>query len=152
MNNNQKQQVKISSFLVLCVCFSALLVFLSERHESQKENNLTYKALQRVDIYAGRLIENKFIDEETVVENQVTRGLASMVVKKEKLDGLVGLDPWGHPFQYFVKKNDNSSNDGLLIVWSKGPDNKLDTTTDQVAKNHESFKGDDFGKVYKFSL
>ena len=114
MNNNQKQQVKISSFLVLCVCFSALLVFLSQRHESEKENNLTYKALQRVDIYADRLIDKKFIDEETVVEDQMSRGLASMVVKKEKLDGLVGLDPWGHPFQYFVKKGEGTSKDGVF--------------------------------------
>lgn len=152
MNNNQKQQIKISSFLVLCVCFSALLVFLSQRHEGQKDQTLTYKALKRVDIYAKRLIENKFLEEEIVGSDKTRRSLASTVYKKEKLDGLVGLDPWGHPFKYFVKKDAKKTNQGLLIVWSKGPDNKLDTSNDQIAENHTSFNGDDFGKVIKFSL
>ena len=152
MNNNQKQQIKISSFLVLCVCFSALLVFLSERHEGQKGETLSNKALKRVDIYAQRLIEKKFIEDINYGVDQKARGLASAGYKTERLDGLVGLDPWGHPFQYFVKKADSNSKDGVLIIWSKGPDNKLNTTNDQIAENHDSFNGDDFGKAIKFSL
>lgn len=152
MNNNQKRQVKISSFLVLCVCFSALLVFLSERHESSKSETLADKALKRVDVYAKRLIEKKFIEDVQSLTDQSTRGLASAGYQAEKFDGLVGLDPWGHPFQYFVKKASTNSKDGVLIIWSKGPDNKLNTTNDQIAENHEAFNGDDFGKVIKFSL
>ena len=153
MNKNQKQQLKISSFLILCVCFSAFLAFLSTKHESQKEKGLTYKALDRVDIYAKRLIEKKFLEEVTHTK-PIGRNLASTVPihKGEKLDGLVGLDPWGHPFQYFVKKDAKNTNNGVLIVWSKGPDNKLNTSMAQIAENHESFNGDDFGKVIKFSL
>ena len=149
MNSNQKQQIKIGSFLISCVCFSALLAFLSEQHESQKDENLIQKALKRVDIYAQRLIENKFLEEEIF---QINRNLASIAYKKEKLDGIVGLDPWGHPFQYFVKKDTKKTNHGVLIIWSKGSDNKLDTSNDQISKNHNSFNGDDFGKVIKFSL
>ena len=133
MNN---QQIKISSFLVLCVCFSALLLFLSERQESH--DKLAQKAFKRIDIYAQRLIEKKFMED---TKTPPARTMAS--AKGEKLDGLVGLDPWGHPFQYFVKKD-------LLIIWSKGPNNELDTSIDQVASNHKVFNGDDFGKVIKF--
>lgn len=152
MNNKQKQQVKISSFLVLCVCFSALLVFLSERQETQNGGTLTQKAFKRVDIYAQALIEKKFIEEEVVNTVQATRSLASAVYKNEKLDGQVGMDPWGHPFQYFVKKDQTNSKEGVLIIWSKGADNKLDTSMDDIADNHKVFNGDDFGKEIKFSL
>jgi len=152
MDNKQKQQVKISSFLVLCVCFSALLVFLSERQETQNGGSLTQKAFERVDVYAQKLIEKKFIEEDVINNGQPTRSLASAVYKNEKLDGLVGMDPWGHPFQYFVKKDQKNSNEGVLVIWSKGPDNKLDTSMDDVADNHKIFNGDDFGKTIKFKL
>lgn len=153
MNNKQKQQLKVSSFLVLCVCFSSLLVFLSGRHENNKGLDITAKALKRMDIHAARLIETKFLSPQIDLNS---RSLASVPngskTISEKLDGKVGLDPWGHPFRYFIKKDALNPNKGQLILWSMGEDHKLNTSLENIMDDHTTFKGDDFGKTVEYSL
>jgi hypothetical protein len=153
MNNKQKQQIKVSSFLVLCVCFSSLLVFLSGRHETHKGEDITEKAFKRMDLHAAKLIETKFLTPQAGLSS---RSLASVQngseTVSEKLDGKVGLDPWGYPFHYFIKKDALNPNKGKLILWSKGEDHKLDTSLENIMDDHTIFKGDDFGKTVEYSL
>ena len=153
MNKNQKNQIKLASFSILGLCFVALMVFLNQNQNVNTEKGLQTKALERVEIYAQRLIDSKFMFEQTGRSGAVSRSLASEASKQEILEGKLGIDPWGHPFQYFVKKNANNPNAGKLIVWSKGEDNTLQTTNDMINKNLKvSFSGDDFGTSIDFKL
>lgn len=153
MNKNQKNQIKLASFSILGLCFVALMVFLNQNQQTASENDLQTKALKRVEIYARRLIDSKFMSEKTIQPETTRRSLASQRFKEEQLDGTVGVDPWGHPFQYFVKKNSDDPNTGKLIVWSKGQDNILQTTNDMINETSKiTFSGDDFGTSIDFKL
>lgn len=155
MNKNQKNQIKLASFSILGLCFVALMVFLNQNQQSSMtpEKELQTKALKRVEIYAQRLIDSKFMTENMEQTGTSVRSLASKTFKTEQLEGKVGLDPWGHPFEYFVKKNPNDPNAGKIIIWSKGGDSKLQTTNDMINKSTKvSFSGDDFGTSIDFKL
>ena len=153
MNKNQKNQIKLASFSVLGLCFVALMVFLNQNQQTTPEKGLQTKALKRVEIYAQRLIDSKFMSEDVEETGTAMRSLASQAFKQEQLEGKVGIDPWGHPFQYFVKKDAKDPSSGQLIVWSKGEDNTLQTTNDMINQSTKvSFSGDDFGTSINFKL
>ncbi len=147
MNKTQTKNVKAASFSVLALCFCSLMVFLTKQNQPV---SIEAKALNRAEIYANRMIESKF---RATTENtsRPVRGLASVNLGQEILEGPVGLDPWGRSFNFLVKKNpDNKS--GVVVVWSSGADNSLETTRDMISEDHTKFYGDDFGKAYSFKL
>lgn len=148
MGQNQTKNIKLASFSVLALSFVALMVFLSNQKPLHPEQAQAFK---RTDHYASQLIEAKFmVKTESNIRPQ--RGLASVNFTQEALEGPVGLDPWGYTFNYLVKKDSKNPNKGVLVIWSSGADNKLETTRDMIAENHSSFLGDDFGKAYPFEI
>ncbi|MGH1468081.1 MAG: hypothetical protein ACRBBP_04255 [Bdellovibrionales bacterium] len=147
MDKKQTRNVKVASFSVLALCFCSLMVFLTQQSQPP---TIQAKALERAQIYATRMIDSKFMVSTDAP--RAIRGLASTAYGQEVLEGPVGLDPWGHPFNFLVKKDSQNNKTGVVIVWSAGPDNKLDTTRDMIAEDHKSFTGDDFGKAYSFKL
>lgn len=146
MTKQQSKNVKIASFSVMALCFSAFMIFLNTQNKPATEMT---KAFERTEIYAKKMIADKFIIK-TKSPNSFGRGLASTEYGQEVLEGPVGLDPWGHPFQFLVKKNPKDSAKGTLVIWSAGADNKLETDRDMIAEDHTTFSGDDFGKTYRF--
>lgn len=122
------------------------MVFLTKQNQPV---SIQAKALNRAEIYANKLIDAKFrTQSETPTP---ARGLASAEYGQEVLEGPIGIDPWGKSFSFLVKKNtDNKS--GVVVLWSAGADNKLETTRDMISEDHVNFKGDDFGKAYSFKL
>ncbi len=147
MNNTQTRNIKIVSFFVLTLCFCSLMVFLNQQNQI---SIIQIKALNRAQIYVNRMVESGFMVKSS--KPRISRGLASITYEQEFLAGFVGLDPWGHPFNFLVKKDPINKDTGIIIVWSLGANNKLETSKDMVFKDHESFKGDDFGKAYLFKF
>jgi hypothetical protein len=148
MDKTQTRNIKVASFSVLTLCFCSLMVFLSQQN---RPLTVQERAMERAEIYADRMIEAKFMIESKN-PGRAVRGLASTTYGQEVLEGPVGLDPWGHPFNFLVKKDPKQNSKGVLIIWSAGEDSKLETTRDMIAEDHTSFMGDDFGKAFKYSL
>lgn len=147
MTKTQTRNIKAASFSVLALCFCSLMVFLTQQNQVPTTQS---RALDRAQIYASKMIDSEFIIKTKVAP--VGRGLASAAYGQEVLEGPVGLDPWGHPFNFLVKKDPKNNSKGVVILWSAGPDNKLETSRDMVAEDHLAFAGDDFGKAYPFKL
>jgi hypothetical protein len=63
-------------------------------------------------------------------------------------EGRIGLDPWGHPYNFKLLKSSDSQKTKIL-VWSLGPDGVQQTQSDQIDSNRDkespSFSGDDLG-------
>ncbi len=148
MDQKQIKNLKLSSFAVLSLCFCSLMVFFAQQN---KPLTLADKAMLRADVHVQKLIKSKFMIETEQPVNKATRGLASAetTFRVEALEGPVGIDPWGHPFQYLVKKDPRNLGHGSVIIWSGGEDRAFQTNRDMIAAG-ESFEGDDFGKTYKF--
>jgi len=146
MTKKQSKNVKIASFSVMALCFCSLMVFLNGQDPMNTDQA---QAFERAEIYATQMIKNKFM-VDTKNANIRGRSLASVTNGSEVLEGPVGLDPWGYPFNFLVKKNAQNPEQGVVVIWSRGADNKLETSRDMIAQDHTRFSGDDFGKVYTF--
>jgi len=64
-------------------------------------------------------------------------------LKSDKTHGRLGLDPWGSPYQYFIKYDDSKRL--TITLWSKGKDSKtLLKPIDIMNGEYSGKKGDDF--------
>lgn len=154
MNSKQSKNLRYASISILTLCFCSFVVFLSNQKQESSDQANAYK---RMNHYAQEMIERSFqINPELMEIENPGRGLASVgestQYSPELLEGPVGLDPWGRPFHFLVKKNPQNPKVGQIVIWSAGEDSRLETTRDMVAEDHTSFSGDDFGKVIPFKL
>lgn len=156
-NNKKDDQTLASVSFVLGLILVGLAVFFVNTFDL---NSSKAKALKRAEVYAQQLIDKGFEVETSNEDTSAVRTLASTSDYEEGtqrvLEGPLGLDPWGYPFQYFVDKKPNSLT-GKMVVWSSGPDNKFETLADEVKKamaqgKNIRFVGDDFGKTINFKL
>lgn len=150
-------QTLASISFILGLVLVGAAIFLVKNFDG---NSAKAKAMKRAEVYAQKLIDKGF--EVEIDEISTGRTLASTPTAEEDgslrqvLEGPMGIDPWGYPFQYLVEKQPNSLT-GQMVVWSGGPDNKFETLTDEVRRALKQgkgirFAGDDFGKVIKFKL
>lgn len=59
--------------------------------------------------------------------------------------GVVGLDPWGKPYQYFIELKGEGLKELVITLWSKGKDAKTKLSKADVKKKSAFLpKGDDF--------
>lgn len=151
-------QTLASISFILGLVLVGAAIFLVKNFDG---NSAKSKALKRADVYAQKLIDKGF-EVEIEQDTQLGRGLASTPGAdtdseiRQALEGPLGIDPWGYPFQYLVEKQPNSLT-GNMVVWSGGPDNKFETLSDEIRSSLKQgknirFVGDDFGKVIKFKL
>jgi len=64
-------------------------------------------------------------------------------ISSDKTHGLVGLDPWGSPYEYFINKRGTKKL--TITLWSKGKDGKSLLKSNDIEDGQGlSKKGDDF--------
>ena len=134
MKNNKIQMVRTSGLLGILILggITSLMIFtpwardtkdLEVLRAQQKAEVIAY---QIVEIYKVAKLENS--SESAPIQS---RGLASVqssvvaggILKEFKNQGNMGIDPWGHPYQYKIITKGNASQ---LMVWSLGPNGNLD--------------------------
>jgi hypothetical protein len=148
-------QTLASVSFILGLILVGVAVFVLNTMEKSSDH---VQALARAEKYAQQLIDSGFqssYQDLMDLAPTANRTLASLD-QPQILEGGIGLDPWGYPFQYFVNKKGTDS-EGQIVVWSGGPDNKFQTEIKKVKEligNEKKvrFSGDDFGKVISFKL
>lgn len=154
INNIKDDQTLASVSFILGIVLVGVAIFVLNKMEKNSDH---VQALNRAEKYVQQLIESGFqsnYQDLMELSPNPNRGLASMD-QPQILEGGIGLDPWGYPFQYFVNKT--SSSEGEVTIWSSGPDNKFQTDIKKVKELMENkkkirFIGDDFGKTISFKL
>lgn len=155
--NVKDDQTLASVSFIAGLILVGIAVFVLNTMEKSSDH---VQALNRAEKYAQQLIETGFqsdYPELMELSPGVSRSLASTDQQPPQiLEGGIGLDPWGYPFQYLVNKKDDLAN-GEIVVWSGGPDNKFQTEIKKIKElisNQKKvrFSGDDFGKVISFKL
>ncbi len=135
MKNNKIQIVRTSGLigvLVLGAITAAMIFNLSGRETTKAERA---RAQNKAEAIAYQIVEiYKMAKVETPIENSPVqrRGLASVqsaveaggILKEFKNQGTMGIDPWGHAYQYRILSSDSAL--PQLIVWSLGPNGALD--------------------------
>ncbi len=139
MKNNKIQLVRTSGLIGVLALggLTAVMIFCPWGVDS-KEIELV-RAQKKAEVLAYQIIE---IYKEAKAEAPAevapiqSRGLASVqshveaagILKEFKNQGTMGIDPWGHPYQYKIIPNGPESK---LVVWSLGPKG---TSDDQVGE------------------
>lgn len=117
--------------LVVKIVFSLAVVFFvaAQFYLSKHPQTSSEKAVIKAKIIGKRLIDSKFQRAIFLAESP-SRGIASEQNTSVQTveEGEIGRDPWGHPF--FYKKLPDR-----LVIWSKGPNNKLDSSMNQIETN-----------------
>ncbi len=134
MKNNKIQIVRTSGLIGVLALggITAVMIFCPWGLDS-KENELV-RAHQKAEVLAYQIVEiYKEAKADSPAENAPvqSRGLASVqshveaggILKEFKNQGSMGMDPWGHPYQYKIFPNGTESK---LVVWSLGPNGTLD--------------------------
>lgn len=122
----------------------AVYVFNAGR---EKELTLSQKAQTRayglIKNLASQNFMKKVFTEEPVAQG---RGLASATsesnvteMEVQSLQGEIGRDPWGSPFQYKVAGDGSKGSE--VTVWSYGPNATADSTPENLVAKQGS--GDD---------
>lgn len=155
IEETKDDQTLASVSFIVGLILVGVAVFVLNTMEKSSDH---VQALARAEKYAQQLIESGFqsdYQELMDLEPSASRSLAS-AERPQILEGGIGLDPWGYPFQYYVNKAEAGAV-GEVILWSGGPDNKFQTEIKKVKELINSgkkvrFSGDDFGKVISFKL
>ena len=135
MKNNKIQIVRTSGLIGILALggLTGVMIFCPWGLDS-KETELV-RARQKAEVIAYQIVAiYKEAKSDTPAENAPIqrRGLASVqnkidaggILKEFKNQGSMGMDPWGHPYQYRIVPH---GADSKLVVWSLGPNGNLDT-------------------------
>jgi hypothetical protein len=71
-------------------------------------------------------------------------------LKTDKTHGLVGLDPWGNPYEFFIEKLDSKTIQ--ITLWSKGEDLKSLLSYKDLKESRYKKQGDDFIFTQQFKI
>ncbi|WP_413583173.1 hypothetical protein [Bdellovibrio sp. HCB288] len=159
MKHEKKQEFKSSGVLTLLglVGFSATIIASPWNQSAQDAE--TKAALQKAEVVGYQVVQ--IYREATKVSAlpKVSSGgrlPASVAPAAEPLDslretGTMGTDPWGQPYHYRVLPNAERSSNIRIVVWSSGPNSKVESKAleDENTKvtGQPSFGGDDVGVV-----
>lgn len=155
MKNNKIHIVRTSGLigvLVLGAITAAMIFNMSGRETKQTE---LARAQNKAEAIAYQIVEiYKMAKVEVPVENTPAqrRGLASVqsaveaggILKEFKNQGTMGIDPWGHSYQYRILATNSA--EPQLIVWSLGPNGALDNQVFMEDSNEAALaplQGDD---------
>lgn len=148
----ENQEFKSSSFFLVLglviVCLGIVTIPWSDRFQAGD----SVLAVQKAEV-AGYQIAQLYREatkSSSVLESK-GRGPASISAQTLEIreTGTVGKDPWGEPYHYRLLSGEGSS--VRVLVWSKGPNQKIDTLdldseTAKVA-GQPVYDGDDLGVV-----
>ena len=137
MFSKSKQGFRTIDLITLVFCLLAVGLIAGPIIQRNLEAQKTAQIEKDLKLHSARLLDDqKFL-------NQV-RSPSSV---EDKNHDQVGKDPWGQPYEYMVLKNAYGQS-SYFVIWSKGPNKKLDTTIfSSRGPSSVVFQGDDVGLV-----
>jgi len=144
MKNQGKQEVRsfgiISLFLLVAAC---VLVFAPAWNGGLAA--LQERTLHRAESLGYQLLDSRKPSTRTPA------AASEVALNHLALDqGQIGLDPWGHPYQFKLLKLKEFQKT-KIVVWSLGPNGVSETTQDSLDPNRDTesldFEGDDLGVI-----
>lgn len=142
MKTDKKQHVSSKGIISLFMLAGAVLLICAPVW-SGRSGEYQQKTLHRAEGLAYQLLESR--------KSVSSRGPASVESSLNHLtmdQGEIGLDPWGHPYRYQLLKP-RENNLAKILVWSLGPNGKLETQSETIESNRDNgspqFSGDDLG-------
>ena len=160
----KKQQFKTIDMVVVIVMLVALVGIGAGIVRHNNTHDPTSRVQRMAENISSQLLnlDRKKFHSASVNSTSGERDPSSNAQKSRSIrlgpEGIIGLDPWGQPFDYrFVE--DSSGQWTHLIVWSRGPDSVTSKSvsewthdslvTQKYTKNRREVRvDDDFGLIH----
>lgn len=148
----ENQEFKSTSLLLVLGLSALCLGVVTIPWNNHIQSKSAVLAVQKAEV-AGYQIAQLYREatKSKVVLGQNGRSPASIGTKSLELreTGTVGRDPWGEPYHYrFLSSEENQVK---VLVWSAGPNQKVDTLDlddeDKKIAGQPEYQGDDIGVV-----
>ncbi|WP_413559406.1 hypothetical protein [Bdellovibrio sp. HCB209] len=163
MKHEKNQEFKSSGVLTLLglLGFSATIIAAPWNQSAQDAD--TKAALQKAEVVGYQVVQiYREATKVSAAPKQASGGRlpASISPAATDLDnlratGTMGTDPWGQPYRYRVLPNAERSSNIRILVWSSGPNAKVESkdldNEDKKISGQPSFGGDDIGVVLSMS-
>ncbi|QLY25662.1 hypothetical protein [Bdellovibrio sp. KM01] len=163
MKNEKNQEFKSSGVLTLLglVGFSATII-ASPWNQSAQDSE-TKAALQKAEVVGYQVVQIYREATKVSAAPKVASGGRSPASISPKVDGIdslrstgtMGTDPWGQPYHYRVLPNAEKNSNIRIVVWSSGPNIKVESkdleNEDTKISGQPNFSGDDVGVVLSMS-
>lgn len=157
MKNQEKQQFRSSGLLALLglVGFSSAIIAAPWNREIQ--DSRVEAARQKAEVVGYQVVQiyREATKQNVALSKGGGRNPASVSenvdFKAENIRtvGTMGVDPWGEPYHYRILSADRSAGKVRILVWSAGPNKKVETKdldNDEVSMNDQpAYTGDDMG-------
>lgn len=153
MKNEQNQEFKSTSVLLLIGLLALTLVIIAIPWNQQIRDNGVQAALHKAEVVGYQVVQ---IYREALVSNSTDEASTRLPASVEsarlsdsiRTTGTMGLDPWGSAYHYRILSADPTGNVRIL-VWSSGPNKKVETKylTDEesLLETQPVYDGDDLG-------
>lgn len=148
MKTEQKQSLRSSGVLSLFGLLVAITAIIGTPWNRQIKSSDIDVARQKAEVLGyqvAQIYREATIQKEGQAINAQGRRPAS---ESFRSTGTMGTDPWGEPYYYRIIQIGKADTIRVL-VWSSGPNKKVETTVlqdeDATVKNQPIYLGDDMG-------
>lgn len=148
MKNEQKQALRSSgvlSFFGLLIAITAIIATPWNRQMKSSDIDLARQKAEVLGYQVAQIYREATNQKEVPGNNSQGRLPAS---ESFRSTGTMGADPWGEPYYYRIIQTGRADTIRVL-VWSSGPNKKVETTVlqdeDAPIKNQPVYLGDDMG-------
>lgn len=151
-----KQEFRSSSVLSLFGLVALSLVIISTPWNRQSQDPQAIAALQKAEVVGYQVVQI-YREASKNEGGGSSRNPASVddsvPLNQLRTTGTMGMDPWGMPYHYRILSSDKHRI--KILVWSSGPDKKVQTTSldneNQPVPRSPNYLGDDVGVVLTVS-
>ncbi|MFP5518272.1 MAG: hypothetical protein ACLGGX_00080 [Bdellovibrionia bacterium] len=148
MINQQNQEVRASGVFLTSLLVAACAFVLKSPWSGNSQQLEAEKALQKAQVVGYQIVQ--LYREATPMSGEISsnsRMPASANSLELRLLGTMSTDPWGQPYRYrFIKESDEKLK---VIVWSAGPNQKIETNElekeESLILEQPKYEGDDLG-------
>ncbi|KYG69140.1 hypothetical protein AZI87_07945 [Bdellovibrio bacteriovorus] len=162
MKNEQKQEFKSSGVLALLGLVGFSTAIIATPWNRQIQDSRSELARQKAEVVGYQVIQIYREATKSAANSHMPKTRIPASVAEEtalspeniRSTGTMGVDPWGQPYKYRILSG-NQVGKIRIVVWSSGPNQKVDTTNlenEEIAlKEQPVYSGDDVGVLLSMS-
>lgn len=136
--NKENRILKSSGILSFCFLILVFVILFSIPWHQTLVEEKTVKARQKAEVLAYQLVQLYQENLRIIPDLPSNGGRLPASVDTDLVEfrpqGLMGIDPWGHPYEYLLQKN--SDNKFIKVtIRSSGPDGKTEAPEGHVVSD-----------------
>lgn len=159
MKTEKNHEFRSSGVLLILGLLVFCIAIIATPWNRQMQDSRVETALQKAEVVGYQVVQiyreaAKNTPSKEMKGSRIPASVADSAGSEEllRLTGTMGMDPWGRPYRYRILTPAKESSEKVrILVWSTGPNLKVDTKNlddeSQALTEQPLYSGDDIGVV-----